>query len=199
VTDWKVRLGWWLARWPDRVEPRPNPDEVESVHWMTAGEMAETVRRINIFSLVDFPHHELWDVEQMRYDYRHSVLKGDRGRYVVLAATLQLEPGHDPGQLKAEADALVARRKQTQPPGASLGSMFKNPQGDYAGRLIEAAGLKGTTIGGVQISPVHANFFINLGQGTASDYRALIDLARETVYEKFGVELELEIECVGEW
>lgn len=163
------------------------------------GDMAGIVRRINVFSLVDFPHHELWNVDQMRYDYRHSVLKGDRGRYVVLAATLKLEPGADPGVLKARADEFVAHRKRTQPPGASLGSMFKNPPGDYAGRLIEAAGLKGAIVGGVQISPVHANFFINLGGGTASDYRALIDLTRETVQKLFGVELELEIECIGEW
>lgn len=76
--------------------------------------------------------------------------------------------------------------------------MFKNPPGDYAGRLIEAAGLKGTAIGGVQISSVHANFFINVGGGTAADYWALIELARRAVQEQFGVTLELEIEYIGE-
>jgi UDP-N-acetylmuramate dehydrogenase len=77
--------------------------------------------------------------------------------------------------------------------------MFKNPPGDYAGRLIEAAGLKGIQIGGVQISPLHANFFINLGGGTSADYHALIELVRRTVREKFGVALELEIERIGDW
>ena len=80
-----------------------------------------------------------------------------------------------------------------------MGSMFKNPLGDYAGRLIEAAGLKGYRTGGAQISPLHANFFINLGQASASDIRSLIELAQQTVADRFGVKLELEIELVGEW
>lgn len=152
--------------------------------------------------LLDSAQHRAvvrWTADEMQYDYRASVLKGRHGRYVVLAAAFRLEPGHDPAALNARIEDLVAHRKRTQPPGASLGSMFKNPPGDYAGRLIEAAGLKGTTIGGVQISPVHANFFINLGGGTAADYRALIDLARERVAATSGVTLELEIELVGDW
>jgi UDP-N-acetylmuramate dehydrogenase len=100
--------------------------------------------------------------------------------------------------LQAHAEEFIAHRKRTQPPGASLGSMFKNPSGDYAGRLIEAAGLKGTQVGGVIISPVHGNFFVNTGNGTASDYLQLIELARQMVLEKFGVELALEIELIGE-
>jgi len=163
------------------------------------GDMAGSLRWVEILSLEDRPHVELWGVGQMRYDYRASVLKGQRGRYVVLAATLILEPGHDPDALNARADGFVAHRKRTQPPGASLGSIFKNPPDDYAGRLIEAAGLKGTAIGGVQISPVHANFIVNTGEGTAADYRALIALAQRTVRDKLGVALELEIELIGEW
>ena len=91
------------------------------------------------------------------------------------------------------------RRKLTQPPGASMGSMFKNPQGDYAGRLIESAGLKGTRIGNAEISTVHGNFFVNHGKTKAADIRALIELAQRTVQGKFGIALELEIELVGEW
>lgn len=163
------------------------------------GDMAASVRWVELFSVEDCPHVELWSVAQMRYGYRTSALKGERGRYVVLAVTLLLEPGHDPDALNARADEFVAHRKRTQPPGASLGSIFKNPPGDYAGRLIEAAGLKGTTYGGVMISPVHANFIVNTGEGTASQYRHLIELARATVYERFGVLLELEIELIGEW
>ncbi len=163
------------------------------------GEMAGTVRWVELLSLEDCPHVELWGVSQMRYGYRSSVLKGERGRYVVLAVTLILEPGHDPGALNARADNFVAHRKRTQPPGASLGSIFKNPPGDYAGRLIEAAGLKGTAIGGVQISPVHANFIVNTGEGTAAEYRALIASAQRTVQDKLGVALELEIELIGAW
>jgi UDP-N-acetylmuramate dehydrogenase len=141
---------------------------------------------------------ETWSVERLTYGYRSSALKGSHQPYVVLSGQLQLSPGHDPAQLSAHADEFVAHRKRSQPPGASLGSMFKNPPGDYAGRLIEAAGLKGTQVGGVIISPVHGNFFVNTGNGTASDYLKLIQLARKTVFDKFGVNLSLEIELIGE-
>ena len=78
-----------------------------------------------------------------------------------------------------------------------MGSMFKNPPGDYAGRLIEAAGLKGMQIGGAEISPLHANFFVNHGKASANDIHQLIELARKKVADKFGVNLELEIELIG--
>lgn len=140
----------------------------------------------------------IWPVEKLKYSYRESVLKHSGLYYVVLAAYFRFESGHAPAELRARADEYVAHRKRTQPPGASLGSMFKNPPDDYAGRLIEAAGLKGVRSGGVIISPIHANFFVNTGSGTASDYVALIRLTRDAVREKFGVNLELEIELIGE-
>ena len=80
-----------------------------------------------------------------------------------------------------------------------MGSMFKNPPGDYAGRLVEAVGLKGTRRGDAEISQLHANFFINHGKATATDIWELIELARRTVAEKFGISLELEIELLGAW
>ena len=80
-----------------------------------------------------------------------------------------------------------------------MGSMFKNPPGDYAGRLIEASGLKGTRLGEAGISDLHANFFVNHGGATASQVVQLIQTAQQTVKEKFDVALELEIELVGEW
>jgi UDP-N-acetylmuramate dehydrogenase len=76
--------------------------------------------------------------------------------------------------------------------------VFKNPPGDYAGRLIEAAGLKGQRAGNAEISDVHANFFVNRGDASADDIKALIDLARRTVRENTGIRLELEIQIVGE-
>ncbi len=139
-----------------------------------------------------------WPVERLAYAYRDSALKRAAGGRVVLSATFELKPA-DPSDLARRADEFVARRKATQPPGASIGSMFKNPPGDYAGRLIEAAGLKGTHIGGAQISAVHANFFVNTATAAAADVKALIDLAQKRVRERFGVELELEIELVGRW
>jgi len=145
-----------------------------------------------------------WPVEKLEYAYRSSILKRqilqerDRPSPVVLAALLRLEHS-TPEQVQARIDEYVAYRKLTQPPGASMGSMFKNPSGDYAGRLIEAAGLKGARVGDAQISPLHGNFFINLGNARSSDIRALIEMAQEQVMQVFGVELELEIELVGEW
>ena len=147
---------------------------------------------------------EKLSVEQMEYGYRTSVLRtaprGKRGeiKAIVLSATLRLK-NSSKEEVSAKMNEFSARRKATQPPGASMGSMFKNPAGDHAGRLIEAAGLKGTRIGNAEISTRHGNFFINHGETRASDVRELIDLTRNTVKQKFGVELELEVEFAGEW
>jgi UDP-N-acetylmuramate dehydrogenase len=141
---------------------------------------------------------QVWTCEQMQYDYRSSVLKRNREQVVILAARLKLEKS-TPQDVKAKMEEFTTHRKQTQPPGASLGSMFKNPPGDFAGRLIEASGLKGQRIGGVEVSRVHANFFVNDEKATASDYRKLIERVRSTVAEKQGVGLELEIELLGDW
>ena len=132
------------------------------------------------------------------YGYRTSALKRGELPGIVLSARLQLRPG-PPEDIRARLEAGLAHRRRTQPPGASLGSIFKNPPGEYAGRLIEAAGLKGVRIGGAEISPVHANFFINRGGATASDLYQLIQLARTRVQRTFGITLELEIELLGEW
>jgi UDP-N-acetylmuramate dehydrogenase len=143
------------------------------------------------------PFREQWTVQQMQYGYRASALKAHPCG-VVLAAVLDLTLD-SVAEVTARTEEFTAYRKRTQPPGASLGSMFKNPPGGYAGRLIEAAGLKGTTIGGAQISPLHANFFINLGHASAADYGALLRLAQNAVRSQFGVELEPEIVLIGEW
>jgi len=140
---------------------------------------------------------ERWPVEAMGYRYRTSVLKRQEREGIVLAAELKLRASTREA-VTATMAAFGERRKSTQPPGASMGSMFKNPPGDKAGRLIEAAGLKGRRVGNVEISPVHANFFINHGRANASDVKALIEITQRTVREKLGVALELEIELVGE-
>jgi UDP-N-acetylmuramate dehydrogenase len=139
-----------------------------------------------------------WTCDQMGYSYRSSALKQQPGQAVILSAQMKLTLSNRE-EVQARMTDFSARRRSTQPAGASLGSMFKNPPGDYAGRLIEAAGLKGTRIGGAEISSVHANFFINDEQATSSDIYSLICLAQETVEQKFGVKLELEIELVGNW
>jgi UDP-N-acetylmuramate dehydrogenase len=138
-------------------------------------------------------------LEDLAYGYRTSSLKQREGRrFLVLSAVLELEQD-DPDAIQARMDENIAYRKQTQPPGASLGSIFKNPPNDYAGRLIESCGLKGYRVGGAMVSPVHANFFINTGKTSASDYFALIQHVRGVVEAQTGVKLEPEIELVGEW
>ncbi|MFP3854239.1 MAG: hypothetical protein ACLFWD_08105, partial [Anaerolineales bacterium] len=94
---------------------------------------------------------------------------------------------------------FVTHRQETQPAGASWGSMFKNPPGDYAGRLIEAAGLKGYQIVQAQVSEHHANFFVNQGGASAGDVWRLLMEVQRRVREAFDVELELEIERIGDW
>jgi UDP-N-acetylmuramate dehydrogenase len=143
-----------------------------------------------------------WPVERLAYDYRTSLLKqpaaGGGRQIVVLAAEFALCAG-EPQELKAKVAEISAQRRASQPAGATCGSVFKNPPGDYAGRLIEAAGLKGQCSGQAEISPLHANFIVNHGHAVAAEVKALINLARQSVQEKFGVTLELEIELLGEW
>jgi UDP-N-acetylmuramate dehydrogenase len=105
----------------------------------------------------------------------------------------------NPEQLKAIIEDHKQHRKRTQPSQKSAGSVFKNPPGDFAGRLIDQAGMKGTTHGKAQISQRHANFIVNLGGASAADVVALIVEARKRVRDQFGVELELEVELRGEW
>jgi UDP-N-acetylmuramate dehydrogenase len=136
--------------------------------------------------------------EQLAYGYRTSILKREHPPVVLLTARLAVQHG-DRAAILRQQRAFSAQRRSFQPAGASLGSMFKNPPGDYAGRLIEQAGLKGRRVGNAEISPVHANFFINHGQTRAADIDALIELARTTVAAKFGCQLELEVELIGEW
>lgn len=143
-----------------------------------------------------------WPVSRFGYGYRCSALKQEppagMQRPTVLAAEFALQAA-DPQLLKARVAEIQARRKATQPPGSSCGSVFRNPPGDYAGRLIEAVGLKGQKSGGAEVSPRHANFIINHGGASARDVKTLIDLARERVRSGFGVWLELEIELIGDW
>jgi UDP-N-acetylmuramate dehydrogenase len=134
----------------------------------------------------------------MEYGYRTSILKRGDETAIILSALLRLKNATK-DEVSAKINEFSERRKATQPPGASMGSMFKNPAGDHAGRLIEAAGLKGTRIGNAEISTLHGNFFINHGETRAEDVFALIRLAQKTVVEKFNIKLELEVELVGEW
>jgi UDP-N-acetylmuramate dehydrogenase len=139
-----------------------------------------------------------WSVEHFAYDYRTSVIKSGEKPAVVLNATFLLEKS-TPEEVKGRISTIADKRRATQPQGSSLGSMFKNPPGDYAGRLIEEAGLKGTRVGGAEISNKHANFFLNRGDATANEIAELLAMVRGRVVEQFNVELELEIQFIGDW
>lgn len=148
--------------------------------------------------ILDETGRNWWSTQKMTYGYRTSSLKTGSVHAVVLAAELSLvNTSRELAQSTIEQ--FSAKRKTTQPPGASMGSMFKNPEGDHAGRLIEASGLKGKRIGSAEISLIHGNFFINTGETKAADVKALIELVQKTVKKDSGVDLELEIEMIGEW
>ena len=120
-------------------------------------------------------------------------------RDVVIDATFRLTPA-DPDTIKARLDDIRRWRQAHQPLGLpSAGSVFRNPDGDSAGRLIEAAGLKGLRMGGAVVSEKHANFIVNDQRGTAADVRRLADLVRATVAGRAGTELVYEIEFLGDW
>jgi UDP-N-acetylmuramate dehydrogenase len=134
--------------------------------------------------------------EQLNFTYRDSHLPAGT---VVTRVTLRLQKG-EVAEVSSKLRELVSKRKSSQPTGfPNSGSMFRNPPGDYAGRLIEAAGLKGKRIGQAQIAQRHANFIVNLGGARADDVRQLMELARAEVRRQFGVELVAEVKLLGEW
>jgi len=135
--------------------------------------------------------------------YRDSRFKRDgpdvQARDVVIDATFHLTPA-DPDTIKGRLDEIRHWRQAHQPIGmASAGSVFRNPPGDSAGRLIDAGGLKGTRVGGAVVSDKHANFIVNDRQGSAADIRRLAELVRAEVLARDGVTLEYEVQFVGDW
>jgi UDP-N-acetylmuramate dehydrogenase len=139
-----------------------------------------------------------WLCKQLEYTYRESGIKRGLLDAVILSSLFKVERG-DPQKIAAEIETFRQRRWKNQPPGASVGSVFRNPADDKAGRLIEAAGLKGKKKGSAIISPMHANFIINEGGASAQDVLDLLVEARNTVKDKFDVELVPEIEILGNW
>jgi UDP-N-acetylmuramate dehydrogenase len=133
---------------------------------------------------------------EMTFSYRDSHLPPGT---IVTRVRMQLHKAASV-EVGSKLQELVRRRKSTQPSGyPNSGSMFRNPPGDFAGRLIEAAGLKGKRIGQSQISDRHANFIVNLGGAKAADVLRLTELAQAEVRSRFGVELVLEVKLLGEW
>jgi UDP-N-acetylmuramate dehydrogenase len=132
--------------------------------------------------------------EELGFGYRRSCF--EKEGLTVFSVTMELTPG-DPAQIKAQMEEYAAKRRASQPlEYPSAGSTFKRPEGHFAGRLIEDAGLKGLTVGGAQVSEKHAGFVINKGGATCADVLGLTHAIQGAVYAKFGVMLELEVKLL---
>ena len=155
--------------------------------------IGQTLQWVDAFSLAGEPRR--FQVEELHLGYRQS--RFQREPWVIASALLELRPD-DPARIRERMQAYLERRRRTQPLGThNAGSIFKNPPGDYAGRLLEAVGAKGWTEGGAQVSTRHANFIINRGGARAADVWRLICRMRQAVAERFGIQLELEVRLVG--
>lgn len=174
------------------------PGNIGGAIYMNAGAHGSEIAGIVECAEVLFPSGEIKTLsnKDLAFHYRTSILHEVKG--VVLNVTLQLSAGvrHD---LLTTFSRFKNHRKRTQPlQFPCAGSVFRNPPEDYAGRLIEQAGLKGYSIGGAEISAMHGNFIVNRGTATARDVLTLIDQTREAIYSKFNIMLKPEILVVGE-
>jgi UDP-N-acetylmuramate dehydrogenase len=171
------------------------PGSVGGALRMNAGtdkEIGDFVRDVWVQSPTKPDPHPI----SVQYFYRHSSI----GRDAIVARVRLAFPQGDPADVRADMNARLRRRKETQPlqfPNA--GSCFRNPPGDKAGRLIEAVGAKGWRVGGAEVSALHANFIVNVDSATALDVATLLARVRRAVLEQFGVELQPEVHMVGEF
>jgi UDP-N-acetylmuramate dehydrogenase len=171
------------------------PGSVGGALRMNAGtdkEMGDFVRDVWVQTPAKPDAHPV----SVQYYYRHTTVERDA---VVARVTLAFPQG-DPAEVRGEMNSRLRRRKETQPlqfPNA--GSCFRNPPGDRAGRLIEAAGAKGWREGGAEVSSLHANFIVNVDTASARDVATLLARVRRAVFEQFGVELQPEVHMVGEF
>jgi len=156
------------------------------------GEMKDVLRAVDVVNLRG--HRLRVEASSISFAYRKATLP----RGIVVGAWVQLALSKKE-QVAAKTKTYLQYRRETQPltlPNA--GSVFKNPPGDSAGRLVEAAGLKGVRVGDAEVSTKHANFIVNRGMATADQVLALIRKVRQTVARKFGVRLQLEWKIIGE-
>ncbi len=159
--------------------------------WTTA----ESVTRIKVLDR----HGERWiPADEMRYGYRTSIIKECPGHAVVLGAEMRLAPG-DASRILSTIQERLQTRQRTQPTAPSSGSVFRNPDGLSAWKLIDEAGMRGRERGGAHVSPLHANFIINSGSATAAEVFALIREIEEAVKARLHITLQREIEFFGAW
>jgi UDP-N-acetylmuramate dehydrogenase len=157
------------------------------------GELSNVIRRVGVVD--ENGNERVLAATELQLGYRHSVLM--EHPWTVLWAELELTPD-DPVEIRARMDDFLSRRREKQPlEYPSAGSTFKRPEGYFAGKLIQDAGLKGYRVGDAQVSEKHAGFVINRGNATSADVRRLISDVQRIVFEKFGVDLECEVRFFG--
>ena len=157
------------------------------------GELKDIVKSVLAVS-PDGSCERVFTNEEMQFSYRHSVLQ--ENGYIAVAASLKLAKD-EPDKIAERMRELAQKRNSKQPVQyPSAGSTFKRPEGYFAGKLIEDAGLKGVSVGGAQVSTLHSGFVINRGGATATDILQLMALIQNTVYDKFGVKLEPEVRII---
>ena len=156
---------------------------------------AERLESVHVLPLNGGESYDLPSSE-LAFGYRHSRLQD--GDLVVLSARFRLEPGHDPRELSRVTSGNLNHRTTTQPyQQPSCGSVFRNPEPQKAGQLIEEQGLKGTRIGGAEVSTLHANFIVNTGDARADDINRLIQLVQDRVEQRHGIRLHPEVKRLG--
>lgn len=159
------------------------------------GEMKDVLRKVTVLSK-DGTRISKLETEALQLGYRRSVLQ-DTGD-IVLEAEFALQPG-DEKEIKEKMADLKARRNEKQPVNyPSAGSFFKRPEGYFAGKLVQDAGLKGVSVGGAEVSQLHSGFLINKGGATATDILQLMKIVQASVLDRFGVMLEPEVRIIGE-
>lgn len=174
------------------------PGTVGGAIVMNAGAHGGEIAKINeqVFVINGAGERIVFSRDEMAFSYRRSRLSGDR-ESIVVGGRFKLTPDN-PDCIRERMQQFSQTRRVTQPLGMpSSGSVFKNPPGDYAGRLVEAAGLKGTRVGQAMVSEAHGNFIVNCGGATSDDVMRLIQRVRQQVLSEFGIELELEVELIG--
>jgi len=173
------------------------PGSVGGAVWMNGGAWGHEIGdRLQAIELVDYSGHLMVvPVSELKLSYRKLDLKeGDLDNRIISSAIIALKPGREE-QIRERCEQYLGRRRGKQPTGAaSAGSFFKNPPGDSAGRLIEAAGLKGISCGHAMVSNIHANFIVNTGRASAADIVALMQQVQDVVFQQSGVRLEPEVQ-----
>lgn len=159
------------------------------------GDISQILIQVEV--LTKDAHREVWPVEKLRYAYRRSILRDmPPGSVIVLGAEFRLRRG-DAQELRRKMDEIAKRRRSGTPAGQSCGSVFRNPPGGAAGRIIDSLGLKGARCGGAHVSEEHANYILNDGDASAKDVLTLIRTIRERVRAETGILLIPEIQFVG--